>query len=57
MLNVFDRGSCAIKLLLRDRDLNVFEGVATESHAVDLMVGGDAARKGNRILAGLQVEL
>ena len=52
MLDVFDRAACAMKLMLRDRDLDVFEGVATESEAVHLLANGDAAREGNRILAG-----
>ncbi|XP_063714501.1 ATP-binding cassette sub-family A member 2-like isoform X3 [Symsagittifera roscoffensis] len=51
MLDVFDRAACAMKLMLRDRDLDVFEGVATESEAVHLLANGDAAREGNRILA------
>ncbi len=52
MLEVFERASCAMKLMLKDRDLRVFEGVETESEAVDLLAKGDAAREGNRILAG-----
>ena len=52
MLEVFDRASCAMKLMLRDRDLNVFEGVQTETEAVHLLAKGEAAREGNRILAG-----